>query len=104
VYAGRARRGRRRDEAGGRHDDGGDEKAPEAHPREPDVIDGVEGDHGHEAGVSTAYAPYRENQLSAPSWLCLPTTISAGTGPRACAIPNEMAAAKAPLTRLNNLP
>jgi hypothetical protein len=54
--------------------------------------------------VSTAYTPYRENQLSAPPRLCLPTTILTGTGPRACAIPNEMAAAKAPLTRLNNPP
>jgi len=58
VYAGRARRDSRRDEAGGHHDDGGgDEEATEARPREPDVRDGVEGDHGHEAAVSTAYAP-----------------------------------------------
>ena len=106
MYAGRARRRRRRDEAGGRHDDGsGAEEAPETHPREPDVRDGVEGgDHGHEAAVSTAYASYRENQLSASPRLCSPITVSTGTGPRACAILNEMAAAKASLTRLNNPP
>ncbi len=54
--------------------------------------------------VSTAYASYRENQLSASPRLCLPITVSTGTGPRVCAILNEMAAAKASLTRLNNPP